>query len=454
MVLHALQTALLDAVYQARRQTPSEEVEPDELRAILPQRMFLVGSQIRQFQANCDLFVAFKHVLLELQSRGKVTPSLVNLRAIAYLPSLRDCSRASTRHRMLLRRPLLAAVRAAASLRPLQPTALTNTNQRWLGGPSMHKLFSSLSALFSGASRVESSRASMARRGAGKTVPAAADGVADALHEAEQQEAPGLSRAKRGRKAAMGAAAATIVAPAADGASGIVSREAEVAAAAAAAAVVPPATSGSPPKTPSRKKASRRPAAPSLATQAALPSLQAKGQKIAELLGKLYPQPPIPLDHGSHFQLLCAVVLSAQTTGAWACDLPPCTSPGTTPCPYIPAHPFSSLSTPLPRYCREQVHPRAICARARRRVHGSAGGGPHRRMHSHPGAGAHQGQEPQGHEPGTGRGSECRALMGRGAARWLAARPPEGHHPPTRLTHPCLVADAGGAPRGAGAREL
>ncbi|EFN53388.1 hypothetical protein CHLNCDRAFT_12569, partial [Chlorella variabilis] len=39
-----------------------------------------------------------------------------------------------------------------------------------------------------------------------------------------------------------------------------------------------------------------------------------KAQRIAELLGRLYPNPPIPLDHASTFQLLCAVLLSAQTT--------------------------------------------------------------------------------------------------------------------------------------------
>lgn len=39
-----------------------------------------------------------------------------------------------------------------------------------------------------------------------------------------------------------------------------------------------------------------------------------KASKIQEILETLYPRPPIPLEHDSHFQLLVAVVLSAQTT--------------------------------------------------------------------------------------------------------------------------------------------
>ncbi|KAI3436078.1 hypothetical protein D9Q98_002136 [Chlorella vulgaris] len=75
---------------------------------------------------------------------------------------------------------------------------------------------------------------------------------------------------------------------------------------AVAAAQTPPSTG--------KKKAGRRPASPSelvLTNQAAL---QYKAGRIAELLARLYPNPPIPLDHGSTFQLLCAVLLSAQTT--------------------------------------------------------------------------------------------------------------------------------------------
>ena len=33
---------------------------------------------------------------------------------------------------------------------------------------------------------------------------------------------------------------------------------------------------------------------------------------LAGLLGRLYPNPPIPLDHADKFQLLCSVLLSAQ----------------------------------------------------------------------------------------------------------------------------------------------
>lgn len=39
-----------------------------------------------------------------------------------------------------------------------------------------------------------------------------------------------------------------------------------------------------------------------------------KARRIREILGSLYPHPPIPLDHTDHFTLLVAVVLSAQTT--------------------------------------------------------------------------------------------------------------------------------------------
>jgi endonuclease III len=41
-----------------------------------------------------------------------------------------------------------------------------------------------------------------------------------------------------------------------------------------------------------------------------------KAERVGEILDRLYPLPPIPLHHGSAFQLLVAVVLSAQTTDA------------------------------------------------------------------------------------------------------------------------------------------
>jgi hypothetical protein len=41
-------------------------------------------------------------------------------------------------------------------------------------------------------------------------------------------------------------------------------------------------------------------------------ALKPKALKIHSQLAELYPNPPIPLDHGSDFQLLCAVLLSAQ----------------------------------------------------------------------------------------------------------------------------------------------
>ena len=41
-----------------------------------------------------------------------------------------------------------------------------------------------------------------------------------------------------------------------------------------------------------------------------------KAQKIGEILDRLYPEPPIPLEHDDPFTLLVAVLLSAQTTDA------------------------------------------------------------------------------------------------------------------------------------------
>jgi endonuclease-3 len=41
---------------------------------------------------------------------------------------------------------------------------------------------------------------------------------------------------------------------------------------------------------------------------------QEKADRIGEILDRLYPEPPIPLDHRDPFTLLVSVVLSAQTT--------------------------------------------------------------------------------------------------------------------------------------------
>src|ERR1041384_4834264 len=41
-----------------------------------------------------------------------------------------------------------------------------------------------------------------------------------------------------------------------------------------------------------------------------------KSKRIGQILDRLYPQPPIPLQHADPFTLLVAVVLSAQTTDA------------------------------------------------------------------------------------------------------------------------------------------
>ena len=39
-----------------------------------------------------------------------------------------------------------------------------------------------------------------------------------------------------------------------------------------------------------------------------------KAEQIMRILDDLYPNPPIPLDHSSHYTLLVAVLLSAQCT--------------------------------------------------------------------------------------------------------------------------------------------
>jgi endonuclease-3 len=39
-----------------------------------------------------------------------------------------------------------------------------------------------------------------------------------------------------------------------------------------------------------------------------------KAQRIQRMLAEMYPDPPVPLDHASPFQLLVAVLMSAQTT--------------------------------------------------------------------------------------------------------------------------------------------
>ncbi|MEM9208188.1 MAG: endonuclease III, partial [Pseudomonadota bacterium] len=39
-----------------------------------------------------------------------------------------------------------------------------------------------------------------------------------------------------------------------------------------------------------------------------------KAARIAALLEELYPETPVPLDHSNTFELLIAVLLSAQTT--------------------------------------------------------------------------------------------------------------------------------------------
>ena len=50
-----------------------------------------------------------------------------------------------------------------------------------------------------------------------------------------------------------------------------------------------------------------------LASVAKVMRRQEKADLIGEILDDLYPDPPIPLDHSSPYELLVAVALSAQT---------------------------------------------------------------------------------------------------------------------------------------------
>ncbi|PNW70727.1 hypothetical protein CHLRE_17g732050v5 [Chlamydomonas reinhardtii] len=74
-----------------------------------------------------------------------------------------------------------------------------------------------------------------------------------------------------------------------------------------------PTPSLAPTPTPSKKKLKPLPATPSFQA-ASLTALRAKAARIQAQLAQLYPNPPIPLTHASSFQLLVAVMLSAQST--------------------------------------------------------------------------------------------------------------------------------------------
>ena len=56
-----------------------------------------------------------------------------------------------------------------------------------------------------------------------------------------------------------------------------------------------------------------------------------KADRIGRVLDDLYPEPPIPLEHGDPFTLLVAVVLSAQTTDKKVNEVTPALFAGATP---------------------------------------------------------------------------------------------------------------------------
>lgn len=63
-----------------------------------------------------------------------------------------------------------------------------------------------------------------------------------------------------------------------------------------------------------KKALKKRAVATTTAAVLKSPALLDRARKIAEILDELYPNPQVPLQHKTPFQLLCAVALSAQTT--------------------------------------------------------------------------------------------------------------------------------------------
>jgi endonuclease-3 len=80
----------------------------------------------------------------------------------------------------------------------------------------------------------------------------------------------------------------------------------------------PPRSSSSKSSTKGGKRVPRQKKPPAASASCAPPTASErairKGEMIRKVLDKLYPDPPIPLDFKDHFTLLCAVMLSAQTT--------------------------------------------------------------------------------------------------------------------------------------------
>ena len=72
--------------------------------------------------------------------------------------------------------------------------------------------------------------------------------------------------------------------------------------------------SASPAETPATPRKKVKKGGGAFTSMLITPALKAKASKIAGQLQQLYPKPAIPLDHSSHFQLLVAVILSAQVS--------------------------------------------------------------------------------------------------------------------------------------------
>lgn len=201
-----------------------------------------------------------------------------------------------TEHLLLPRRPVAAAAAAAQRLAAAGWASLPSFAGTFRRSPSLH-------------------------------MSAAAANVAAVVVSAAAEELPPAKRPRgrpRGSKKEAAAAAAGQGPPSTPGAKAGVHTTAAAAAAgalAAADAAVDDAALISPPlSTAARKKKSARAAAsPSHLVLSNRSALEFKAQRIAELLGRLYPNPPVPLDHASNFQLLCAVLLSAQVRAGGGC---------------------------------------------------------------------------------------------------------------------------------------
>ena len=178
------------------------------------------------------------------------------------------------------------------------------------------------------------------------------------------------------------------------------------------------AVSTSPEKGAKRLKKALEPSATVLKN---LVALQNRASKVLAVLERHYPAPEVPLDSESTFQLLCAVVLSAQVggwlkgPGAWLCAAHlSCFLQGwgltLADTQQLDKSPIPNPAMPLPdnRPQGQHHHTRAVQACAGCNRNGKAGSERHCRHHQAAGPVRHQIAPPAGPQPGT-----CQLLYGR-----------------------------------------